>query len=150
MTVEIKGLKELVAGLRKADRDLPKAVSKAHREIARKVAAEARRRAPARSGRLRASIRPSGTARGASVRMGGAKVPYAGVQEFGGTVPVRAGLKGGRRRRIKPYVGPLGSSGPWWTEEHGYFLYPAARSQREEIIREYWDTLDEHLKGAIR
>ena len=47
------------------------------------LVADARRRAPRRSGRLRASIRAVAAAHGATVSAGGARVPYAGVQEHG-------------------------------------------------------------------
>ena len=79
---EIEGAKELRRSLKAAGDDLSD-LKAAHAEAARTVATAAQAGAPMRTGRLSASIRGSGAKAGATVRAGGARIPYAGVQEFG-------------------------------------------------------------------
>ena len=79
---EIEGAKELRRTLKAAGDDLAD-LKAAHAEAARTVATAAQAGAPMRTGRLSASIRGSGTKTGAVVRAGGARIPYAAVQEFG-------------------------------------------------------------------
>ena len=82
--VEIKGLKELNKALRQAaDEDLKKEIKAAHLEAAKAVADQAKFEIPVRSGRLRDSIRATGTLKGGLVRAGSARVPYAGPIHFG-------------------------------------------------------------------
>ena len=79
---EVEGAKELRRTLKKAGDDLSD-LKAAHAETATIVATAAQSGAPRRTGRLSGSIRGSGTKTMAIVRAGGAKVPYAGVQEYG-------------------------------------------------------------------
>ena len=81
-TFEIEGGKELRKSLRDVENGL-KDLKVAHAEAAGIVAEAAMAGAPRRSGRLAGSIRPSGTKAAAIVRAGGARIPYAGVQEYG-------------------------------------------------------------------
>jgi hypothetical protein len=137
-----EGLNEFRKDLRAAQSQTLKELSQTHKRIGEIVADEAERRAPKRSGRLARSIKSSASQRDVRVRGGGREVPYFGVQEFGGSVPSRKD-QSYPRRRIKPYRGPLGRSGPWWDENHGYFLHPAARAKREEILEAYLEAMDE-------
>lgn len=84
--VEVQGLKALRASLRAVDRGALREVQKVTKAAAQIVAEEAGRNAPRRSGRLSASLR--GTTQGASgiVR---SPLPYANVQEYGGTIHPR-------------------------------------------------------------
>ena len=77
--VEVKGAEQLAASMRAAGRDLAD-WSAVNEDAAAIIANDARGRAPRRSGRLSASIRPAGTRDEARVDVG---VVYAGVQEFG-------------------------------------------------------------------
>lgn len=54
-----------------------------HQEVAGIAASRARIRVPVVTGTLRSTIRASGTKSMAVIRAGFAKVPYAGVQEWG-------------------------------------------------------------------
>jgi HK97 gp10 family phage protein len=85
-TVQIEGADDLRKNLRKLDRDLPKGLTRIHKDLAEPVADDARQMAPRRSGRLAASIRPSGTQRAALIRAGVGVKPYnyAGIAEYGG------------------------------------------------------------------
>ena len=81
--VRVEGLRQTIRSLEA----LGVAVSDmkvAFRKIGNLVQSEARTLAPHKSGRLEASIRPSNAKNKAEIRAGGARVPYAGVQEFGG------------------------------------------------------------------
>lgn len=84
-TVTITGARELRAKLRKAGDDLHE-LREVHTEIAQKVVAASKPRAPIgtnNGGRLRASIRGSGTKTTAKVRMGSKRVPYANAVHWG-------------------------------------------------------------------
>lgn len=88
------------------------------------LADDARRRAPRRSGRLRASIRAVAEPRGATVTAGGSGVRYAGVQEYGW-----------RRRGIRPR----------------YFMADAAAANTDRVVDVYGDQVGDILdqvKGA--
>jgi hypothetical protein len=96
-----------VVGLRALQRDLARqaddagsalgrAIRAAGKAAIEPVAARARAAVPVRSGRLRRSIRTSGTKTGATVRMGRASVRYAGAIEFGGYPPGREYRPAGR------------------------------------------------------
>lgn len=115
-----------VNGLSRARDDLKRVDAAAAKELripalaaASLVAEEARTRAPVRSGALQRSIRGRGSQRGASVRAGNAKVPYAAVMEFGGTIPVRSHPQVRRLVQARPY------------------LYPAIAAKSDEVIRVY-------------
>jgi hypothetical protein len=81
-TVRVKGARELRATLKRAGADMQDftAVNAAVGAI---VAAEAHTWAPRSRGALAGSIRASKAKTKATVRAGGARVRYAGVQEFG-------------------------------------------------------------------
>ena len=80
--VEVEGGKELRKSLKGVEDGL-KDLQAAHAAAAGIVSAAAPAYAPLRSGALAGSIRGSGAKAAATVRAGGAKVPYAGVQEYG-------------------------------------------------------------------
>jgi phage gpG-like protein len=81
-TFEVEGGRQLRKSLKDVEDGL-KDLKAAHAEAAGIVAEAAMAGAPRRSGRLAGSIRPSGTKTAAIVRAGGARIPYAGVQEYG-------------------------------------------------------------------
>jgi len=80
--VEVEGGRELRKSLKGVEDGL-KDLQAAHAAAAGIVAAAAPSYAPLLSGALAGSIRGSGAKAAATVRAGGAKVPYAGVQEYG-------------------------------------------------------------------
>lgn len=108
--VRIMGLRKLDRELRRLGAEIPKQLREVSKDAAELVASEARSVAPQRSGRLAASVRASGTARGGVVRAGLARVPYAGVIHFGWP-----------RHHIAPQP----------------FLYEALDRRREEVIRRF-------------
>ena len=100
-----------------------KQLTAVHRAAADKVAADARLRAPVRTGRLRKSIRAGATTKHGSVSAGGRLVPYAGPIHFGWP-----------RRNIEPQP----------------FLYDALDHRRAEVIELYEKRVDELIRRADR
>lgn len=80
--VKVEGARELRATMKKAGDDLAD-LKAANAAAAGIVAPAAAGRAPVRTGRLAATVRPAGTKTAAIVRAGRAAVPYAGPIEFG-------------------------------------------------------------------
>lgn len=79
--IKVEGLAELRAGLKRLDDKFPKELNKVEKASAEVVRDEAKRIVPVRSGRLSASIKASGLAKGAFVRSGG--LEYHRVIHFG-------------------------------------------------------------------
>ena len=80
--VQIKGAAEFRKAMKAAGDDL-KDLSATHKDAAELVAADARSRAPFRTGTLIKSIRSKGTRTAGRVLAGSDVVPYAGVIHFG-------------------------------------------------------------------
>lgn len=80
--IKIEGADVLRRNLRKVGQDLPKGMKLIHQEIAGPVAADAKRRARRRSGRMAGTIRPRSTTTMARVEAGRG-IEYAGVQHWG-------------------------------------------------------------------
>lgn len=82
--IRVEGLDELRRELRRVkDRELDEEMKQIHLDLAREVVEKARRNVPVKSGRLRDSLRPSGTVRDAVGRAGKASVPYAPIVHWG-------------------------------------------------------------------
>jgi len=90
-TVEIEGLNKLLRALEKLDDEAKQSFKDVGGRVGKLVAEQGREEAPVRSGALQRTIRAVNTGRGAKVRAGTAKVPYAGPIHFGW-----------RSRNIKP------------------------------------------------
>ena len=82
-TVEIEGLNKLLRALEKLDEEAKQSFKDVGGRVGRLVAEQAREEAPVRSGALRGTIRAANTGRGAKVRAGSKRVPYAGPIHFG-------------------------------------------------------------------
>lgn len=81
--LEVKGGANLRRTLKNAGDDLLNDLKQTHKDVASLVTPAARARAPKRSGKLAASVRPGATKSAAIIRAGSGRVPYAGVQEWG-------------------------------------------------------------------
>ena len=81
--IEVEGLKQLVKNLKAADAELVKELKAANKEAAEVVAVAARYLVPVKTGALKKSVRASGTQKAGSVRVGSARLPYAGPIHFG-------------------------------------------------------------------
>ena len=80
--VEVEGAKQLRATLKKAGDDLGD-LKTTHDQIARLIATTSKPRSPVLTGRLSGSVRGSGAATVATVRAGGAAIPYANAIHWG-------------------------------------------------------------------
>jgi len=80
--VEVTGLRETVRNLERYGAETSD-LKTAFRTIGNIVVHEAQSRAPKLSGALAAGIRPSNTKNKSVIRVGSARIPYAGVQNYG-------------------------------------------------------------------
>ena len=80
---EIEGLNKLLRALEKLDEAAKENLKDVGFKVGEFVAGQAREEVPVVSGALRGTIRPAKTARGAKIRAGSARVPYAGPIHFG-------------------------------------------------------------------
>ena len=82
--IEIDGLKELRKEIRKVgDETLKTAMKEANVAVASLVVPGSKTKAPKASGALAASIRVTNTVNYAAIRAGSARIPYAGIYEYG-------------------------------------------------------------------
>lgn len=114
--LQVRGLEGFQAALRQVDKGLAQGLRGASKKAADIVVAEAKRRAPVKSGALRASVRSRTQQRGARVVAGSARVPYAGAINWGW-----------KKRNIAPQE----------------FLYSAIAAKRDDIEKAYLDELDD-------
>lgn len=125
----VSGIADVQRALRGVSADLPKELRKVNLAAAETVRDAARGRAPSRSGKLRASIAARAEQRGASVKGGGARVPYFGFIDFGGSV--------GRNNSVtRPFI------------RKGRIIYPAIDDKRDEIFGTYERGLNTLLRAA--
>lgn len=80
--VTVEGLRETVRSLERLGTDVQD-LKAAFERVGNIVVREAQARAPKLSGALASSIKASKTKNKSSIRAGSARVPYAGVQEWG-------------------------------------------------------------------
>ena len=137
MKVQVDGLRELTKALRQTDKQAPKAVSRAHKKVAGIVVRQAQANARGRPrrqrmGHIEKTIKARGSQRRAQIAAGGSRAPDIFVQEFGGRVP----LFGNQQRKV--LARPRNRS--------GWFLYPAIRETRDEVMEAYLDELDDALR----
>ncbi len=84
--IQVDGFKEFRAQLKAMDAGTPKMIKDVFVKAAELVQVQAVKRAPVRTGALRASIRVASTTTMAQIREGSSAVPYAGFIDYGGTV----------------------------------------------------------------
>lgn len=80
--IEVRGSKELRRTMKRAGEDLSE-LKDAHMGAARMVVGLALPNAPRRTGRLAASVRPGASNTAATIRAGGARLPYAAAIHWG-------------------------------------------------------------------
>jgi hypothetical protein len=80
--IQVEGAKQLRDSLKRAAVSVDD-LKAAHKAVAEMIAQRSDSRAPRRSGRLAGDVRAAGTAREAIVRVGRARVPYAGPIHWG-------------------------------------------------------------------
>jgi hypothetical protein len=129
--VNVEGLTELRRALKAVSADAPKELNAAAKEVAQFVADDARSAAAGLGGvaaHVAPSIKPSGTARGGAINLGGAAYPMALGAEFGGR---------GRptTQQFQPHLGRT-----------GYFVYPTIRRDGDRIESEFSEKLDDLMR----
>lgn len=133
--IEIEGIRKLARTLRQAgDEESRAMLLAANREAASAVAADAAPTIPQLTGRLAATLRSSGSAKGGVVMLGKARVPYAGPLHFG-WFGVRVWGRTRARRPIAP----------------GLWLYHALdrrRGEVEELYRKRLEALLATIEGV--
>jgi hypothetical protein len=114
--IQITGIKEFQASLRKMDADLPKQLRLALNKASKLVIGYAQPQVPTRSGAARSSLKVRSSQREARVAAGGRKAPYYPFLDFGGSV--------GRNKSVhRPFF------------KEGRYIYPSLRKNREEITQ---------------
>ncbi len=122
--IRIDGLRELSRALKKVEDGLQKEIPRRLKPIAERVAGIAAGRINSRSGRLAGSLRAFATQRAAGVRMGSARLPYAGPYEFGGYPEGR------------PFI------------PEGRAIYPTFKEQAPRVESEVVDVLNDLVRQA--
>lgn len=127
--VRVQGLNELNRALREmGGPELQKELKAAGKQVAEKVAGDARTNAMSIGGvaaKVAPSIKASARNTGAGVSFGGSKYPFAGGAEFGSI----------QYKQFQPWRGN--------TSQAGYFLYPAIRENSDQIADEYLSALED-------
>ncbi len=127
--VVVSGIADVQRALRAVSADFPKELRKANLAAAEKVRDTARSRAPRLTGRLAQSIASRADQRSASVKGGGARVPYFGFIDFGGSV--------GRNNSVtRPFI------------RKGRIIYPAIDERRSEIFDSYEHDINALIRRA--
>lgn len=127
--IEIHGLREFQASLRRMDATLPKRLRIALNQASQVVVDDARPLVPRRSGAAAGSLKVRSSQREARVAAGGRKAPYYAWLDFGGRV--------GRRRSV---------ARPFYKE--GRYIYPSLSQNRDEIQRVMGRALAELAESA--
>lgn len=125
--VTVEGLSELRIALRQAGKNLPRALTRAHKAIATVIADEARPLSVTRSGKPTPSsrtIKGSASQTGASIVASG---PTAFGDEFGGG-------RRARTRQFRPHLGTV-----------GYAIYPTIRKHRDFIETTLLDEIADQI-----
>lgn len=126
--VEVDGLAQLRRDLKRIDKALPRQLTKALRETAKPVLADAKALVPVRTGALRRSLR-IGTRRGTTVVIR-SKEPGAGIVHYGGRHP----LFGNRDR--------------WFEQKPSLFIAKAAAKNAARVERDLAEAVERLLRDA--
>jgi len=128
-------------------RELPKELAKAHKEIGKIVADEAIAEAPKGKHQgggsitsIAQSIKPVLSAKAVTIKAGGPSTPHAAPLEFGGSIP-RRGFSGiNRRGKVTARTQRIG--GVLTHIKAQPYLFPAARKKTDAVIDAYVKALN--------
>lgn len=138
--IEIVGLRAFMRELALLSPEVDAKFKAVNYEVAEKVKGEAMTDAQALGGvaaKAAPSLRATKTKNYSSIRLGGAKAPYAQGAEFGSD----------KFRQFKPWRGNQWSDrGPGGV---GYFLQPKIRDMDKEIQKMYADAFDKIAAGTF-
>jgi hypothetical protein len=128
--IEIEGLKDFARELRRLDKAWGKELRTASKDAA-DIAADATRSSFASRGgvapKVAASVKVLAQQRGASIRIGGDRYPYAMGSNFGSK----------RYAQFPPVASP------------DYSLYKSIRAKRPEVVDAFGDAIDRLVKRAF-
>lgn len=128
--IEVAGLRELQAALKRVDVELPRQLRLILNQASDLVIDYARPRMPSKTGRARASLKPRSSQREARVALGGSKAPYAAWLDFGGE-----GKRKGRPPK-RPFI------------REGRYVYAGLAAKRADITEVMSTGLDKIARGA--
>lgn len=141
--MELKGLNELLASMRKVAPEAKREFTAALRTIGKMVVADTQADMPKRKGKARRSVKVKVVTRrgfeGVQITEGGSVAPYAPWLDFGGTVgrgrksTARVHIGGGRVRVQR--LGSMGSGSvvrPFIKD--GRYLYPAYYRRYDDMV----------------
>lgn len=127
--IEVEGLRELKAALRKVESKLPREVGQAGKKAADYLTPMIRAKVLVRSGAAQRSVRAVVSQGGGGIRAGGAKAPYWAWLNWGGSV--------GRNRSVyRPKVRP------------DRYVYATFADKRDEVLDRYLDAMRDLLRSA--
>ena len=135
VAIQVQGLKELRKACKQVGVGMDQ-LKEAHQKAAVIVLSAAWRRMPRVSGALKSSYRASALQTGGKIS---SRLAYAGVSEFGGTIPRYHSRK---RTHHKPTASSRGLD--------SYYVYPAAKEKESEIIAVYDGAIDQILREHFR
>lgn len=138
--VEVHGLKEFNKALKEADKKYSKELRAANVAASRRVVTRAKAIAAMRGGvaaKAATSLRALASVKGAQIKLGGDRYPYALGAEFGSL----------QFRQFPTWRGNQWVA--WGTSGVGYFLHPAIRDQYDEIVEEYGEAIDRIMRDAF-
>lgn len=128
--IEVTGLREFQAALRKMDATLPRQLRVTLNAASELVVDYAQAHIENKTGRARASLKAASSQREARVALGGAKAPYAPWLDFGGE----------GRRKGRPPARPF--------QREGRYVYKGLALHRTEISDLMSKGLDELARSA--
>lgn len=129
--IKVTGLRELRAGLKAIDSDMPKVLRTGLNDVVQIVIDEARPHIPRRTGRAAATLKGQSTQNKARVKAGGGRAPYFPWLDFGGK---RRGRGGGVAHRQ--------------FREKGRFVWLAFGEKKAEVMQALTDALVAVAKQA--
>jgi hypothetical protein len=133
--VRIDGLRQLNRALKDMNTEFSKELKTILNDVADLVAKRAVRRAPARSGKLRRSIKTASSAQKAQVKGGSTAVPYYGFIDYGNRPRGGKGAVGRKDSNPRKFI------------PTGRILYPAYEESKYEVTVLLAHELDQFIEA---
>ena len=157
-SVEVEGLREASAALRKFDADLGPELKRGLNDAVSIVADDAQARIPKRTGRAARSIRLASTAVAAVLSAGGKMAPYYAWLEFGGTVGrgrtsrVQVSVSRSRSGQLRARSRSIGGGGTGSVVrpfiKGGRYIWPGLARNREQVAEAVYGAILRAANGA--
>ena len=146
--VNVTGLRELRAALRKVDRSILPELREGLKEAANVVVRDVQAHVPHRSGRAASSVRSVAGGNTIYLKAGGARVPYFGWLDFGGKLPNKYPRT--KKALAAPGFGPVArATGASRAKlRDGRYVYPAIRRNTPLIVEKAAEAFDDAAAKA--